>query len=192
MGSIIRSRKPADKRPANDFYPTPTGLVYELVKTGILDGCETILEPACGTYAISNVLEKAGCIVTSRDLIYGQDFLKDDYTGQHYDAIVTNPPFDLWDEFVKKSKQVDCKKIVMIGRANCFGSHKRVKEGIWDGLSAVFFFDRQIAYDKPAREDGKAPPGMLVTGWFVWTKGCKDGPKIHIIDIDKWITRKGE
>jgi galactokinase/galacturonokinase len=73
-----------------------------------------------------------------------------------------------------------------------FSEHKRVREGIWEGLSDVFFFDRQIAYDKPAREDGKAPPGMLVTGWFVWTKGYKGDPKIHIIDIDKWIARKGE
>ena len=54
----------------------------------------------------SNILKENGFLVTERDLNQGNDFLKDDYSNEHYEAIVTNPPFDLWDAFVEKSKTI--------------------------------------------------------------------------------------
>ena len=57
---------------------------------------------------------------------------------------------------------------------------------------SVHVFDRQIAYDQPAREDEKAPAGMLVSGWFIWTKGYKEYPKLHIIDIQDCIAKKSK
>lgn len=190
MSSLIANRKKKELRPKFDFYPTPKCLVRKLIETKELDRFTNILEPACGDYAISSVLEEYGFNVTSRDLVYGNNFLKDDYSNEKYDAIVTNPPFSLFDDFVKKCKQVDCKKIIMIGRLNCFGAHKRNIEGIWNELSDVYVFDRQIAYDQPARPDEKAPAGMLVSGWFVWTKGFKDCARIHVIDIQDCIATK--
>lgn len=167
MGKAYANKKKLENKPKNDFYPTPKGLVYELLDTKELNGYKNILEPACGKYAISNVLKEKGYNVTSRDLQYGQDFLKDSYENESYDAIVTNPPFNLWNEFVEKAKSINCKKIIFIGRTNYFGSHSRNIKGVWNELSDVYVFDRQIAYDGLFREDGKAKAGCLITGWFV-------------------------
>ena len=89
-------------------------------------------------------------------------------------------------------KKIDTDKIVFIGKTNFFGSHKRTTDGIWNGLSDVYIFDRQVAYDREFRADGKMECGCLVTGWFVWTKDYTDSPKLHFIDVQKWIAKKGE
>ena len=192
LGKAYASRKPENERPENDFYPTPKGLTYELINTGELEGYKTILEPACGKNAIVDILREYGFDVTARDLILGNDFLKDDYTGQKFDCIVTNPPFDLWNKFVEKAKTIDCKKIIFIGRTNYFGSHDRNVNGIWKELSDVYVFDRQVAYDGEFREDGKMKCGCIISGWFVWTKDYEGNAKLHIIDVQKWIAKKGE
>lgn len=188
MGKAYANRKKESDRPENDFYPTPGGLTLELINTGELSGYKNILEPCCGQFAISRVLEANGFSVTSRDLIYGNDFLKDDYSNEHYDAIVTNPPFDIYDEIIKKAKTIDCQKIICIGRTNYFGSHSRNISGMWDGLSDVYIFDRQVEYRTPQLEIPDFCVGALVTGWFVWTKGYTGAPKIHILDVQKYAT----
>ena len=60
-------------------------------------------------------------------MIFGNDFLKDDYSNKHYDAIVTNPPFSLWDNFVGKAKQIS-DKVVMIGRTNYWEHIREMKK----------------------------------------------------------------
>ncbi len=80
----------------------------------------------------------------------------------------------------------------MIGRLNLLGAHKRNINGFWNELSDIYVFDRQIAYDQPAREDEKAPAGMLVSGWFIWTKDYKEYPRLHIIDIQDCIAKKSK
>ena len=192
MGKAYANRKKESERPKGDYYPTPKSLVYKLLETNQLDKCKTILEPAYGSGAISNILKEKGFKVTEKDLIYGNDFLLDDYSNQHFDAIVTNPPFSLYDEFIQKAKTIDCNKIIMIGRTNHFGSHKTNVNGIWKGLSDVYIFDRQVAYDREWREDGKFYCGCLVSGWFIWTKGYTDLPKLHIMDVNNWAYRKSE
>lgn len=188
MGKAYANKKTEDERPENDFYPTPGGLTLELLNTGVLSDCHTILEPCCGQYAISKILEKHGFEVTSRDLIYGNDFLKDDYSNEHYDAIVTNPPFDLYNDIINKAKTIDCKKIIAIGRTNYFASHNRNVEGFWKGLSDVYIFDRQVEYRTPQLDIPDFCVGALCTGWFLWTKGYTGDPRIHILDVQKYAT----
>ena len=188
-GKAYANRKPEEERPENDFYPTPGGLVIELVeKTGILDDCKTILEPCCGQFAISNILEKYGFKVTNRDLIYGNDFLKDSYENEEYDAMVTNPPFDIYNDIINKAKEINCKKIISIGRTNYFASHSRNVEKFWEGLSDVWVFDRQVEYRTPQLPIPDFCVGALCTGWFVWQKDYKDLPRIHELDVQKYAT----
>lgn len=192
MAHTQESKKKKEYRPENDLYPTPKCLVRKLVETGELHDLTSILEPACGNNAIVDILKEYGFNVTGRDITTGNDFLKDDYSNSEFDAIVTNPPFCLYDDFVKKAKTINCKKIIMIGRLNLLGAHKRNINGFWNELSDIYVFDRQIAYDQPAREDEKASTGMLVSGWFIWTKGYKKYPRLHIIDIQDCIAKKSK
>ena len=112
MGKAYANRKKEELRHKNDFYPTPKCLTWELLKTGELDGVHKVLEPCFGEGAISNILKEAGFLVTERDLNQGNDFLKDDYSNEHYDAIVTNSPFDLWVERCAKLKDLAHSKLL--------------------------------------------------------------------------------
>ena len=197
MGKAYANRKKKEDRPANDFYATPKCLTWELLNAEdnsgvrIFDRNENniILDPCCGKYAISSILKDNGLNVVEKDLIYGEDFLTSDLT--HYDKIVMNPPFNLFNDFVKKAK-LQAGKVYCIGKMDYFCTHNRNVENLWEHLEWVLPFDRKVAYDKPFREDGKVEVGMLNSCWFVWNKFYNGYPKIKVIDVDKYVLRKGE
>ena len=190
MGKAYANKKRESERPENDFYQTPKCLTWELLNTGELNGCKTILEPCVGEGAISNILIQRGFNVTGRDIKTGNDFLLDDYSSEHYDAVVTNPPFCKWNEFVLKAKTV-ADKVIVIGQTNYFGTHERNVSGLWKSLKRIYVFDRKVAYDSEFREDGKVNCGCLTSGWFVFENGFDGNPTLKIIDVQKWIVGKG-
>lgn len=93
-------------RHKSDFYPTPPECTQALIDFLDINPKATIWEPACGTGEISEVLKMHGYHVISTDLHdrgYGdgvEDFLTSD--GKECDAIITNPPFSLAEEFIRK------------------------------------------------------------------------------------------
>ena len=198
MGKAYANRKKEEDRPDNDFYQTPKCMTWELLNTHLIqeqypvtDKSQiSILEPCCGKYAITNESIKYGYTnIVSRDLIYGNDFLKDDLTKERYDCIIMNPPFKLFDSFVNTAKEIS-PYICSIGKLNYFGSHSRNINGLWEHLEWVLPFDRQIAFDKPFREDGKVECGMMISGWFIWNKFYEGLPKIKVLDMQKYILTK--
>ena len=188
-GKAYANRKLEHKRPANDFYETPYCMTEELVKTGALKNVKTVWDPCCGKYAILNVLKKYGFSTFGNDIMYGFDYFQQQY--QKHECIVMNPPFKLFDAFVTKAKE-EADLVCAIGKANYFGSHSRNVNGLWEHLKEVYFFDRQIAFDKPLRADNKVECGMMITGWFVWDMTYSGKPEINVIDMQQYILRKGE
>lgn len=192
-GKNYANRKPVSERPENDYYPTPSCMVKELVESGYFpkDKSINIFDPCCGQKAICNVLRKYGYEhFVEKDLIYGDDFLKAELPSSPiYDIVIMNPPFKLYDEFVERSKYF-ANNIYVIGKMNYFGAHRRNVSGLWKHLHYVLPFDRQIAFDKPEREDGKVECGMMVTGWMIWDKSYNGLPMIDVLDMDKYIVRK--
>lgn len=91
-----------------DFYPTPPEVTIALLDYFKFKPNCRILEPACGDGAMSKVLESYNQRVTSSDLRIsgygssGVDFLKS-YDGERFNAVITNPPFSVAEEFIKKS-----------------------------------------------------------------------------------------
>lgn len=193
-GKAYANRKPEPKRPKGDFYETPSCMVQELLNTGLFYGplftglpCKEarIYDPCCGNYAIGNVLRKNGYKnIKENDIIYGNDFLKEN-DEREYDIIIMNPPFKLFDEFVKKAKK-KAWKVYCIGKMNFFGAHNRNVNELWKGLEWVLPFDRMIAFDKP-EINGKVECGMIVSCFMIWD--CEYGgyPKIKVIDVQKYI-----
>ena len=186
MGKAYANRKDVSSRNRNDYYPTPLPLIIELEKLSIIKKSDRVLEPCCGeAKRISGYFNSLGYSFEEKDIVFGNDFLKDDYSGSHYDAVVTNPPFSLWDDFVSKSKEI-ADKVVLIGRTNYFGAYRRNAEGIWNGLKKVFIFNRQVAYDRMSDDPMRLLCGCLVTGWFYWEKGYSGNPEIEIMDVQKY------
>ena len=197
-GKNFANRKPENKRPLNDFYETPYCMTEELLNSQFSIFNEQIkdkiiLDPCCGKYAIGNVLREKKIAdynkLIEKDLIYGNDFLKEDY--EDVDVVIMNPPFKLFDDFVKKAKSIS-KIVCCIGKVTFFGAHKRNIDGLWKNLEYVLIFDRQIAFNKPLRKDRKVECGMLVSAWFIWNKDYAGLPKISMLDMQKYILNKGD
>ena len=90
-------------RDPDDFYLTPPEVTRALLKVEKFDG--KIWEPACGNGAMSSVLQEAGYDVVSSDLKdrgYGdvENFLTSIRVSEN---IVTNPPFDHDEDFVRRA-----------------------------------------------------------------------------------------
>lgn len=201
-GKNYANRKPEKERPENDFYETPKCMVEELLQTKDQGNfifnhspSDSILDPCCGKYTIGNVLRKHNYNnITENDVIYGQDFLAGNLlndSNKYYNSIVMNPPFKLFDDFVKKSKTI-ADKVYCIGKMNYFGGHYRNINGLWNNLEWILPFDRMIAFDRPIREDMKVECGMMVTAWFIWNKNYSGYPKVKVLDMQKYILRSGK
>lgn len=191
MGKAYANRKPEAERNPADFYETPKSLVWELQKTGLLEGIKDVWEPACGQHSISDELKKFGMNVKESDLMTtGEDFFSFMNTGPdyHFDAIITNPPFSKFDDFVAQAKQF-APKIFMIGKTNFLGAHSRTKNKTWEHLKYCFVFDRQVEYRTPHRDDGQFHVGCLVTCWYVWDmEWNEDYFMTKTIDVNKYAT----
>jgi hypothetical protein len=171
-------------RPELDFYPTPPEATQAL-----LDMYEFrlgIWEPACGNGAISKVLIENGYNVVSSDIQdYGYPFIEMDFLKcepKHLAPnIVTNPPFKLGEEFVRKALDV-----VMPGGYVCILHKLQFLEGQKRKAlfqehppSTVHVFSKRLSLSR----DGKPQKngGMMAFAWYVWKVG-----HIGLTNID-WI-----
>ncbi len=187
MGKAYANRKSEYLRNKNDFYETPYSLTWKLQELNIIRPGTTILDPCCGHYAISKWFRESN-VVTERDLMYGNDFFEDKYDVFSFDYSVLNPPFDLFDDFIVKAKRV-AKTTIAIGKTDYFSCYQRLENGLWNGLSDIYVFNRKVDYQFPIFEDGSFGVGSLTTGWFVWKKDYIFDPKLHFIDVQKYATR---
>ena len=147
-----------------------------------------ILDPACGQHAIDDTLRDTGLFkkVIGTDIIYGDDFLTKRNINPIYDTIVMNPPFELFDDFVFKAKEV-APLVISIGKTDLFSAYQRYYNGLWKNLKAVYIFDRKVDYSNVERKE-TFKCGMMTTGWFVWDKNW-DKPywKTSIIDVQGYV-----
>lgn len=185
MGKAYANRKGKDSRPEGDFYSTPKSLVWaaaDIIESSFDKGTP-ILEPCHGEGAISGELRKMGYNVVDNDLYRGGcDYLT---TPFQLTQIITNPPFSLWDSFVDKAKK-EADVLMCIGRLNYLGTHSRNVSGVWSGLKAIYCFDRYVDYRTEFREDGLFHVGAMATAWFLWLKGYKSPPTLHVLDVQEW------
>ena len=113
--------KPTLKRTADldgpDFFPTPAWATHALISHEPFMG--EIWEPACGDGAMSRVLEQTGNRVISSDLYdrgfgeIGHDFLT---TDRACDNIVTNPPYNSAEGFVRSGLRSARRKLCLLLR----------------------------------------------------------------------------
>lgn len=189
MGKAYASKKSKAKLPAlraSDFYETPKSIWWEFLKTDELKDVKTILEPCAGKFATSKVFKEAGFEVISKDLIYGNDFLKDEYEDNSFDCVLTNPPFSRFDSIVQKARSIASKKVVMIGKTNFLGAYSRYESGLFKECSAIYVLNRQVDYQFPVMENGDVGVGCLVSCVFVWTKGYKGEPVVRFLNMQPY------
>ena len=170
------SFKPTTKRYADldgpDYFPTPAWATHALIDNEVFKG--EIWESACGNGAMSSVLETTGCKVSSSDLFdrgfgeSGIDFLNSNRTA---DNIVTNPPFNCAEGFVKSGVKNSKQKFALLLRLAFLEGANRANTifSICPPSRVWVFSERITFYPAGAVQAGS---GTTAYAWFVWDKNA--------------------
>lgn len=142
-----------------DFYPTPTYTVRSLLDHMDLTKVNSFLEPCRGEDSIFkqvNVKEKYWA-----ELSLGVDYLTTVFN--KVDLIITNPPFTLAKEFLKKSlAESDC--VCYLLRINYLGS--KIRKPFWKEIGTP---NKLLVLSKrPSFIKGKTDATEYA--WFCWDK----------------------
>ncbi|WP_375459567.1 hypothetical protein [uncultured Enterovirga sp.] len=175
--------KPTMKRFADldgpDYFPTPAWATHALIDNESFSG--DIWESACGDGAMSRVLETTGRKVISSDLFdrgygeAGKDFLK---PKRRSDNIVTNPPYNAAEGFVRSGVECSKRKFALLlrlaflegaNRANTIFA-KAPPNRVW------VFSERITFYPAGAVQKGT---GTTAYAWMVWDKDAPGGTELR-------------
>ena len=166
-------------RPKHDFYPTPPIGTEKLL--GVENFHGNIWEPACGDGAMSKVLEDAGYMVYSSDLIdYGYkdadigNFLA--YTTLEEPNIVTNPPFILAQEFAEHAFGLGADKVALLCKLAFLEGQKRATWLETTPLKKVHVFKKRLTLYRNGVKMKNS--GMIAFAWFVWEKNWNLAPRV--------------
>ena len=156
----------------DDFFPTPEWCTEALFSVETFDG--SIWEPACGDGAIVKVVQKymnIGEPLIATDLndhgygIAGVDFLKSNI---RVDNIITNPPYNIANEFTEHALDCASKKVALLVRLAFLEGQDRFNT-IFDVTppARVWVFSERITMYKKYAED-KSGSGTTAYAWVVW------------------------
>ena len=166
--------KPTLKRFADlegpDYFPTPEWATRALIANEKFEG--DIWEPACGDGAMSRVLKRTGCPIISTDLFDrgfgdpGVDFLQAERLA---DNIVTNPPYNSAEAFVKAGLLQSRRKLALLLRlAFVEGANRQRTIFAKMPPTRIWVFSERITfYPAGAVQKGS---GTTAYAWFVWDK----------------------
>lgn len=175
--AITQSYKKWERKPS-DLYPTPVDGTESLIPVLKELGVKRIWEPACGDGRLARVLEWHGFEVVATDLreypgygVGGLDFLNENPLEKwgwdigEIDMIVTNPPFSLAEEFIRKALSITPKAAMLLKQTywNVGGR----STGLW--LDHMPDLELKLTWRLAflAKERGNSP--LMDCMWNVWT-----------------------
>lgn len=115
MNGTILANRSAEDRNKTDFYPTPPDVTEALLNfleaERLLLSGDVILEPACGTGEMAEVMKKRRYAVYCSDLYptaYPDCMCRDFYNIDRTccDWIITNPPFSEAEKFIRHALEL--------------------------------------------------------------------------------------
>jgi len=156
----------------NDFVRTPMEITEALMKYEKFNG--GILEPCCGDGAISKVLEREYDVVSMDKYQYGFGGQRDlfDIT-EHYDNIVTNPPFTQQQLVKKHLLSITKRKLALLWYVKNLGNEVETKTS--KNLKTVYVFNKRINWVETKL-------GWLFA-WYIWDKDYEGDITIKRIDL---------
>ena len=166
-------------RPEDDFYETPKVATCTMLNNINIPDDVTLWECSCGEGAISKILEKIhpGKVLstelsTERYGIGGVNFLTnaEKYKPEGRFWLVTNPPFKLANDFVRKGFEIGAERIIFMLRFNYLESGK-VREDILNNghlLRVLLMKERLKMY--PFGWTGVKGTATQNHAWFIWDR----------------------
>lgn len=166
------------KRKESDFYPTPPEVTLALIRflnnQFLVWGYNT-WEPACGDGTMSKVLEEYQNNVISTDIRhtgYGQggiDFLETQK--ENIDAIITNPPFRVSEQFIRHAlEEMNVEIVAMLLKSQYWHASKRGT--LFKQYPPAWILPLSWRPDFLNGERGGAPTMECL--WTVWIRGKTD------------------
>ena len=190
QGGKLAGGNPARGRAENDFYATHPDSTKALLEVEKI--IYPALEPACGEGHISKLIEDPSLVST--DLVYrgygkgGIDFLSENYLESPdfgFETIITNPPFNLFQEFVEKALEVANQKVIMFGKLQALEGQKRATFLQKTPLRTVYVFKKRQQPMRNGKSNdevtGKKMSSTMAFAWFVWEVGYTGKPTIEWI-----------
>jgi len=170
--SCQAGRAPLREHPG-DCYDTPPEAVHALLRVEHLP--HRIWEPACGTGNIVGVLRAAGHEVIATDLNYRGcpistarvDFLLPTTPPLVCDAIVTNPPHSLAEQFVACAIE-RAPLVIMLLRLAFLESERRSHILDHAHLARIHLFARRLPMMHRAGWTGPRASSAIPFAWFLW------------------------
>ena len=184
-GHQIAGTSESRDRVENDYYATAEESTKALL--AVEDIFYPAWEPACGEGHIAKLLDMGE--VAATDLIdrgYGRggvDFLTETPTAT-YETVITNPPFNLFQEFAEKALSVAKKKVILFGKLQALEGFKRASFMERSPLRTVYVFKKRqnpLRNGKATDENGKPWASTMAFAWFVWEIGYEGKPEIRWI-----------
>lgn len=157
------------KRRELDYYPTPKEVTIALMDFLNMPIGSVIWEPACGEYAMSKVIESYGHKVISTDIMYGDDYLK---TTNSCQAIITNPPFEQAEQFIRKSVK-EAQLVAMLLKSQYWHAAKRFHLFKECPPAYVLPLTWRPDFLEHERENGKKGAPTMEVMWTVWETTCQ-------------------
>ncbi len=191
FNAIGCSNHTTEKRAEYDFYATDPHAVDVLLNECKDFTLSTVIwEPACGVGHISNKLKEAGYHVVNSDIVdrgcndLTCDFLQ--YIGTRVKVdIVTNPPYKMALEFVKKALDMvdEGVHVVMFLKLQFLEGKERKEFFRENQPKYVYVFSKRVMCAKNGDFDGIRSMGgsTIAYAWYVWEKGYKGDTTL------KWV-----
>lgn len=167
VASRISGGNTAYKRVESDFYPTPEEATQAILNFLKLPAGTTIWEPACGENHMVDVMRDNGMVVIGTDILSGTDYLTTE--DRECDWIITNPPFSLAEEFIKRSIETK-RPFALLLKSQYWHARKRLE--LFRSYPPSFVCPLTWRPDFLFKKRGKGSPLMDVM-WVVWC-GCHD------------------
>lgn len=180
MNEILKGTK---NREENDYYATPPRCTGDIIKLENLYGLN-LLEPCAGELHMSNKLKEYNNHVVTNDLIqrskkldHNIDFINETLeVDRWFDAVVTNPPFKHFKEFIETSFKYS-NKVIMFGRIQILEGKKR-KELNEKYLSKVYVYSYRVNTAKNGDEEEFKKSSSMCFCWFVYDKNKNNNDTI--------------
>jgi hypothetical protein len=186
QGNKLAGSNPERGRVENDFYATHPDSIRALLK--VEEIIYPALEPACGTGNISKLIDDPSLVST--DLVYrgygvgGIDFLIHEYEDLEFETVITNPPFNLFTEFLNRALVIAKTKVILFGKLQALEGQKRASFIERTPLRTVYVFKKRqqpMRNGQESDETGRKLSSTMAFAWFVWEQKYKGKPQIEWI-----------
>ena len=167
-----------------DKYYTPRWAVESIIKYIPKD--KVIWESCCGQQHISSVLESYGYKVISTDIEMGDvyDFMTYE-PEEHYDIIITNPPFSIKTEVIKRCYELN-KPFMLLLPNGTMESIKRINMFKEHGITC-FQFTRRVQY--VSTYTTKRPSAPFYSLWYGWNVWGTEHNRIYFLEDEEYYMK---